>query len=378
LKAVTALNRDFFIVDILHLQAITLWISSLGFLVYTWWRPAEREENQIQTGVIVGLFVYALISTLLLGGQAYATLFAPDQIWTGVLSLLSIVLLAWLAAPRINKRTLRYLFWSMAAVALISLISSLPSIAEGQRLAGIVLQPNILAIILGCGYIAGLYAKGYQHSRLRAAGLLVVVIAILLTQTRAVILLLPAIAAPLLLRLPTSRRKYAWLALAAAVVCAALIAPRITSLDRLAYGVTYRYDLAAYGVQNMTVMPPWGFGPDALSTVSGDYFPLPASLQATTVTDQKLLESTHVVVIDRFLEYGWLGGLSYLLLIVLFIVQGVKKRHDPLILTMFAIGCFVLIQQMVTVARFHSELLAWLAMLTVILKKPTESGGHDA
>lgn len=353
-------------------------MSSLGFLVYAWLRPAQARENQPAVILIVGIFVYALISTLLLGGQAYATLFAPDQMWTGVLSLVSIALLAWLLAPRINQRTLRYFFWSMVVVATVSLLSSVPSIRVEQRLAGIVMQPNILAIILGSGLIAGLYGKASGQTRLRLIGIVILVVAILLTQTRAVIFLLPVMAAPLLFRLPANKRKWVWIAMGAVVLCIALFVPRITSMDRLTYGVSYRYDLVAYSVRHLAVMPPWGFGPDALSTVAGVYYPLPGSLQATTVVDQKLLESSHNIIIDRFLEYGWLGGASYLLLIIVFITQAIKKRHDPLLLTLSVIGCFVLVQHLVTVSRFHSELIVWVAIFAVIGKKPQRAEGpHD-
>ncbi len=333
----------------------------------------RHDENQRKVIILIGIFVYALISTLLLGGQFYQVFFAEDQMWTGVLSLLSILALAWLISPRINQRALRYFFWCMVIIAIVSLLSAIPGIAAGQRLAGIVLQPNILAIMLGSGFIAGVYGKDNGQPQFRLGGLAILLVAILLTQTRGVVILLPIVLIPFLLQLPLKVRKYAWLGLAAGVLGIFLCVPRIASSARFVYGATYRYDLAAYGIKNMAIMPPWGFGPDALTTVSGTYYPLPESLRATTLVDQKLLESSHVIVIDRFLEYGWLGGASYLLLISLFIIQGIRKRHDSLLVVVFAIGCFVLVQQLLTVARFQTEIILWVAMLTVIGKRSTDA-----
>lgn len=364
--------------DIIHFQAIALWTASLGLLVYTFLKPnKDRNRFSVAAGV-AGAFIYALLSTLFLGGQFYQALFAQDQMWTGVISLGSIILIAWLTAPRLNWKVLSTFFYTMTGIATVSLLYDFARILQGGRLGGLVVQPNVLAIILGAGLIAGLYTKDPIHLRTRICAASPIILAILLTQTRAVIVMLPIIILPFVMQHCRLGRTWLW-ALAGLLVLGVLIAsPRLTNFDRLVYGMTYRYDLAAYSLQYTKIMPPWGLGPGGLLNVAGDYYEPTTSLKKTFEIDQKIPESSHVILVDRFIEYGWVGGLSYLALICIFFQQAFKKRKDEFIQVLAAIGIFVFLQQLITVPRFHMELIAWVAMLGVIMYRPTNEAYQDA
>ena len=363
--------------DIIHIQAIALWISSLGLLVYSLFKLGSETERSRVLLVAVLVFVYALVSTVLLGGATWNTLFAPDMMWTGALSLMAIMLIAWLAAPRLDWQTVKLFFCFMAGTALLSLLYGAPEILEGGRLGGLVAQPNVLAIMLGSGLIAGLYTKEPMRIGWRFFGVLSITLAIFLTQTRGVIVMVPLIVMPFAFMHTTIKRQYLVGLATLIVVISCIAAPRLANIDRLTYGVTYRYDLASYSTRYLQVMPPWGFGPGGLSNVVGEFYELPPSLEATILVDQKTPESSHIIFIDRFIEYGWLGGVSYLVVVGLFIAQAYKKRQDDLVKVLAAIGLFVLVQQMITVPRFHTELIAWVTMLGAILYRPTKSETRD-
>lgn len=362
-----------------HIQAVIVWLAATLLLIDVIISPQDKQPiNYLWFAPLVP-FLYGLVSTTLLSGSWQTVLLGLDNEFLGSWTLLSCVVIGLLIARKLRLELLNYFYWSTVALAGVSIIFDVASIARNERLTGLVWQSDVLAIILGAGLTAALFISFKAKKQYVIAAHSLVMSAILLTRTRAVVYLLPLwllfafIKYRSHLKISDRMTKYGLAGASIFILTAGIYAaPRVLSVSRAEFGISYRMDLVSHGSKYLAIMPPWGFGPAALSLVGTDYYQLPKSLEHTMIADQKIPESAHALFLDRFLEYGWVAGLAYLALIIVTVVAAIRTRRNKLTLALTAVGGYLLIQQSVAATSSIVELLTWICILGILMQAAKE------
>lgn len=359
-----------------HMQALAIWMMTGLLLVDRLLKEKPKQSRGKWWFLPLGIFWYGLLSTIVLSGTGVLVFFGQLNQWLGAWTLFCCTVIGLSAIDYITPKVLRIYYWVVVGLGVGSLLYDIPRLLSNDRLSGLVLQPDILAILLGTGLIVRLLIPiKVKHAYIDILSTVLLVMSILLTRTRAVIYLLPIWLVIVIVQhrkqLLASRKKQVLSLMAAFLIlitAGAYAAPRVLSLSRAQYGVSYRVDLMKHSSNYLTIMAPWGLGPGGLSGVVADYYPLPPSLEHTVVIDQKIPENSHNIFLDRFLGYGWLTGLAYLVMIVLFAIAALRTRHDEIARVLSVMGVYLLVQQSVTSTNIILEVLTWICLLGVIAK----------
>jgi len=267
-----------------------------------------------------------------------------------------------------NKLFMVALYVSIVALALVSVPYDLLFIGSLVRLSGPLRQPDFLAAWLGCGLLIGLFAyrwyPRYSKAILAAQGLLLVTL--LLTETRAIIGLV------LLLTLV-----YLWIfkkawkfIIGAVIITCVLFVPFIhtkalhSTTHILQQDVLLRVHIQSVAIQSFKTMPFQGYGPGNIVNV----------LACAKLTSPDLVAvcnrhleytSSHNIFIDRLLEFGWLGGLTYIALTVYAITRGFRSQTESgraLSFCMLLLGFYYL----TNITSTEVELLFWVLLIAAL------------
>ncbi len=363
-----------------HAHAILIWIITILLCVDLAVNRKPVNENINYTWFMpMVIFWYGLLSTTLLSGNWKFVFFGVQNLYIGTWILTCCMATGLLVARKLRVELLDYFYWAMVALGILSILFNMRSLINSERLYGLVLQPDILAVLLGAGLVTSLFISYGDKWRYMLLGYTTLITAILLTRTRAVIYLLPvwAVCAVLQYRSKVQLSKQSsWLAIGVATICVILAgfyaAPRVLSLDRAQFGVSYRADLVTHSSKYLAIMPPWGLGPGGLNTVITDYYEMPESILHTVAIDQKVPENSHNLLLDRFLEYGWIAGVSYLLLLAVTVWAAIRTRHNKLTQALSVTGGYLLIQQLVTSTSSLLELLTWICLAGILMQAAKE------
>jgi hypothetical protein len=363
-----------------HAHAIFIWfvtiLLSADFVLN---HEAGTKKLDYRWFLPVIIFGYGLVSATLLHGNWKFVFFGVQNLYIGTWTLGCCILAGLLIARKLKLEFLNYFYWSMVALVPGSIILGLGGLLQNERLAGLVLQPDLLAILLGAGLVTALLITLKSRWQYILAGHSILIIGILLTRTRAVIYLLPvwAIFAVIKYRskvqLSQKSTLYSFAVAAVLILLAiAYAAPRVLSLSRAQFGVSYRADLISHSSKYLAIMPPWGLGPGGLNTVITDYYQMPESIDHTIAMDQKVPENSHNLILDRFLEYGWIAGAAYILLIGVVVWATIRNRHDRLTQALAGVGGYLLVQQLVTSTSLILELLTWICIMGILMRAARE------
>lgn len=363
-----------------HAHAVLIWIITILLcfdLVVN--RESESKDINYTWFVPLLLFWYGLLSATLLSGNWRFVFFGVQNLYLGTWILACCGVVGLLVARKLRLELLNYLYWAMVGLGVLSILLNVPSLLNDERLYGLVLQPDILAILLGTGLIASLFISYRVTWGYVVLGHAALITTILLTRTRAVIYLLPIWLAYAVLQNRSKMRlskRNTWLGIGLALSCVVLAgvyaAPRVLSIDRAQFGASYRMDLVAHSSKYLAIMPPWGLGPGGLNTVITDYYQMPESIMHTVALDQKVPENSHNVLLDRFLEYGWIAGISYLILLAVTAWAAIRTRYNKLTQALSAIGGYLLFQQLITSTSSLLELLTWICLAGILLQAARE------
>lgn len=359
-----------------HVQAMFIWAAVCLLSVDYLFRNRENKQRANHLWLApLALFAYGLLSTTLLSGNPQNVFFGADNHFIGSWTLLSCILGGLLIGRRLQVQSLAYFYWALVILAVGSIVLDSSSLMAGERLAGLVMQSNLLAVLLGTGLIVGLFTSFMGKWQYLLLGHTILISGVLLTRTRAVIYLLPLWLVCMGFRYRSYvrlRQRSLWygivLAVAVAALAAVYAAPRLLSASRDVYGVSYRAELIQYSSKYLAIMPPWGLGPGGLTNVIGDYYPLPESLRHTVAIDQKIPENSHTIFLDRFLEYGWIPGIAYLATVVMAALAAWRTRRSQLTQVLAVTAGYLLLQQSVSITSPVIEFLTWTCLVYLLLQ----------
>lgn len=328
---------------------------------------------------LLGIFIFTcVVSTAVNPHLGYDLLGAP-YVRLGTAGLLSAIGCG-LAALRLPlDKFLRYLYFEILAIAILSLVYNLLVFGALIRMNGVLAQADILACVLGVGWLLGWYMleryPDRKHVLLGSQLFLTVMLA--LTETRAVLALV------FILGLTWMINKRRWKAVAGSLLAGllllvlllvinAFVPGRLTDSRYAASSLRYRLDLQRQALRASGQKPLWGYGPgnlaDALSC-SG----IPSGPLRITCRQGYFFNSSHNVFLDRILAVGWPGGTAYLALVVVAVYKGwrVKQELQVAIYAIALIGLYYL----TNVTDVVLELLLWLLLLRCLAdsKKPSRA-----
>lgn len=329
--------------------------------------------------ILLALLIYGLITTIVLSGRSFEVLSGVYNFWFGAGVLLSILIIAFLTAPNITRKTLIIYYWSVVTLAVCSLLFNFAQLVQGERMAGLPQQPAVLAAILGVGFLLGFYflTNDYRSPYLYV-GQLLLLISILLTQTRGVVL--PALVAlawyiVILIKNKKLHRYFKTLKFKISTFCLAILliplmylgTSRAINLHKLLFAFSYRQDLIAHSLKIVDFMPPWGLGGGAISEWFLEVGPPPEAIMNTINNDFQLPSSAHNIFVDRLIEYGWLVMGCYIILSVLAFWQLWKSREHRFSKFLATALLFLILQLSVSVPRMEVELLFWIVVALSLL-----------
>ncbi|MDB5171194.1 MAG: hypothetical protein JWO35_888 [Candidatus Saccharibacteria bacterium] len=283
-----------------------------------------------------------------------------------------------LLLQRFDTRTLiKYLYASISLVALISIPYTLIEFHSVVRISGLVAQADVFGVLLGCGFLLGLAlindASKWRNYLLANQCLLVVLL--LLTGTRAAILLTIALAVCWQLQNQRSRfLKFVPIYVILIVVLVGsvhYIQPnRLTNVAYASESVSYRRDLQSAALRSSLDKPLLGYGAGNLADAL-DCTKLSEKSLQTTCHDGYFFNSSHNIFIDRMLGVGWLGGLAYLSIIIFAIYQGLRAKNQAHIFGYLAL--LISLYYLTNVTSVVLELLLWVTLLQCLKKPPTKT-----
>lgn len=311
-----------------------------------------------------------LLSAALNPNLAYNLLGAP-YLRLGALGLLACPLIAFL----LYKKTVGQITESLYLLILIAAFISIPyNIFKFQgmvRFAGIFAQPDIMASLLGCGLILGFGSKlRVRNSYLWLAAQTGLAVLLLLTQTRAVIVLVSLICLGGLI----VAKQFKILVVTVILIAFGVItlsyygSGRLNNPGYARQSLIYRWQLQSSAFGQAFTNPVVGYGPGNLADALECKRLNRPALQKTCNTDGYFFNSSHNVFLDRILAIGWLGGLSFIALFCLAVYRGLKNyKANPFVWPLILIGGYYL----TNVTHVVIELLLWIFMIYCLTYRPS-------
>ena len=353
----------------IDLQGLLLLVSGsfAWCAVLLHYRKTLRLTNRLSQ-VLLAIFAVACLVSFLANPHYGYDFFGAPYIRLGSAGLLACIGIGLLTKTVPLKQLLVYLYGIILGLAAISVPYNLGRLHSLSRIGGVFAQADIMACFVGCGLLIGLgLLLRYKRQRpYILAGQLFLGILLLLTQTRAVLLLV--IGLYILWELQTwgkAGMKRIVICLFTSVLLLGIlhyIAPgRLTSASYADQSVRYRLSLQNYALKASRQKPLWGYGPgnlaDALRCPS-----LPAGPLQTTCHQGYFFNSSHDIFIDRVLAIGWIGGVSYLTIVLLALYTGLRS-HKPEIRIMGYAALLITCYYLTNVTSLTLELLLWVLLV---------------
>jgi O-antigen ligase len=309
-------------------------------------------------GCLIALWVHPTVANLL--GLEHSRL--------GVFTLLACAGCG-LISQHISEHRLAWgIYISSVVVAASTIPYALLTSSNLARTGGVFHQPDFLAIWLVCGCVVslGLRPKQVSSRIFMILSLVFMGLIVLLTETRAAIVLLILIALLITVRELRSRQRIvAVLSIIGATMLLAAIlhnsAPHSRIIDRNYSGESLRYraSLQSYGVQAVRYQPVTGYGPDNIQTgLSCLTFHDPALIK--TCRQGYYFTSSHNIFLDRFIGLGVIGGCAFLITVGGLLYAGIRSTGQA---RYFWYAALVLCAYYCTnVTSVSLELLLWILL----------------
>lgn len=283
-------------------------------------------------GILLAIFAACCLVSLFVNPHIGYDITGAPYIRLGTAGLLASIGIGLLARTIPPQRLLTGLYLLISSLAVVSLPYSWLRLDSLVRIGGVFAQADVFACFLGGGLLLGLEVARQYPTRRKPIfcvqgflGLL-----LLLTQTRAVLLLV------IILGLLWLWQTYnvSLIKLALCVISALLLlgmlaqfAPgRLTNVAYASQSLHYRLTLQNQALR-ATRHSLWGYGPGNLADAL-DCEQLSGKQLQATCRQGYFFNSSHNVFLDRVLAIGWLGGLSYLALVLLAIYRGLRGSKE--------------------------------------------------
>lgn len=347
-------------------------------------KTLERRKLAVYELLVV-LFMASLFLSAFLSETTLLNSFFGD----GVGVILAVICASLLGPVKLTERHVNAFMRMTAFLALASLLINIGTIFNGDRLTGVVNQSNLLAILLGAGVIVGVFTKYYRKTAFSTASFLLIIATLTLTGTRAVIIPILIILSVkglieliILNKIQSGGKKIHYrdisIVVALVVLLLCLLAPssgRVTAPSDLKFGFSYRYNLLEQSFKLAEIMPVWGYGANSISTVFDKYFELPADI-SRTYSEGYFIESSHNIFADILLQYGWLPGVFYVLIILLTSYASIKISKNKESYLPIALFLFLLLQKLLTVTFFEVDVLFWLSVCMINYQYVQQAGAY--
>lgn len=333
-------------------------------------QPVFKPYNRLSLWLIAVFAVCCILSAGLNPHLGYG-LFGAPYIRLGALGLLACVGCGLILDCLRAVTWIKYLYVMIVMLGVLSVPYSLLKYHRLHRLVGLFAQSDLMAVFLGCGLLLGLYLFQTHPSRRKqiAAAQLLLLVLLGLTETRVVIVGVLALA--LLWQYQYQRRLLIrwWpvYLIGLVVLMAGLhwLAPnRLTSPGYASESVQYRLDLQAAALRASASKPLLGYGPGNLADAL-DCRKLTASDLLESCHHGYFFNSSHDIFIDRALALGWLGGLSYLAIVVLALYRGFRAKQEVRIIAYAAL--LISLYYLTNVTSVTLELLYWILLLRLLI-----------
>lgn len=354
------------------IQAYLLLISgSFGWAAYALWPKPSRTRFASFDLALVSVFILSCLVSLVVNQSKLHGLLGESFARMGLLAFLAFIGCA-LAYLRVRlKDLLAGLYLTVLGLALVSLPYSLVRFHTIRRLGGVFSQADWLALVLGCAIIVGislmLARRAWRRPLILTQSFLSVVL--ILTETRAIIVLLVLVLIGWALRERSRVVVYSAVFLSGVAIVGALSLAQLGShrLSDQAYAASsfrYRADLQAEALRASKHNPVWGYGQGNLTTAL-DCGQMTKNELIKSCRENYFFNSSHNVFLDRVLTVGWVGGLAYLGLVIRSIYLGLKSTK-PFVRT--AAYCILLIAgyYLTNPSSIWIELCLWVLMLQTL------------
>lgn len=351
----------------IDMQACIVWALGVIAWVILFWQRQRLKDMRSWLWWPVGLYGLSCIATLWVH-TGIDDLAGMNGSRLGVLTLLACIGCGLIVRQVPAKRLAQGIYASSVALAAVTIPYSLLISGNLSRTGGVFHQADFLAMWLVCGCIVGygLWPKKTAYRALMTLSQLLVIGVILLTQTRAALLLLVVLSICIAIRELHARWRI--MAIVLVLITAVLIgsvlhmtAPHNRILDRgySSESLRYRASLQSYGVRAVRHQPMVGYGPGGIQN----------ALSCLTFHDRALQEtcrqgyyfdSSHDIFLDRFIALGIVGGLAFLVTVIGLLWAGIRSAGTSRYFWYAALA--ICLYYLTNVTSVGIELLLWILL----------------
>lgn len=287
-----------------------------------------------------------------------------------------------LSLRQVKQQHVQYaLYASLSALSIVSVPFTLLQAHAIVRVGGLLYQPDFLAVVAGLAFILGTDLCIKLPSRRWPLGVLqlLLLITILLTQTRAVLGILALVTILQLCQQTTAswrKRSVAMLGFVAITVgliagLQPIIGNRLADTSYASESTSYRAALQSFAVRQLGHNPLVGYGAAGVRySLSCDNLHNPALHR--TCNNGYYFDSSHNIFLDRVLGLGWLGGVSFVIISTFALWYGLRRK------SVFGLGLLLIYLYFWTNASgVEIELLFWICLwLSVPTIKSVDTKKH--
>lgn len=314
---------------------------------------------------LIGLYCIAAVAGLAFGPHNGYSILGSPYSRMGSLGLISAVMCGIVLQQIRAAELARYMYGCISILAIVSMPYTLVRAGSLHRFSGLIAQADIFGALLGCGLLIGLYLWDKSwHRNFVISMQAYLFILLILTGTRATLVLALLLGMAWIIHASTNRVRMLFFCSGCIVLLTLglhfIVPNRLTDASYASQSIGYRLALQKAGIQASAQKPVFGYGAgnlaDALACSK-----LQASSLVKTCHDRYFFNSSHNIFIDRFLGIGVVGGLSFVLTVVLAVVTAIYVKRDVRIYAYVLL--FVSLYYLTNVTNVVLEVLLWTGVL---------------
>jgi hypothetical protein len=347
---------------------------------YSWISFVASKIQKIKWNYLTYLItaLVLLLITIAIYSRGTINLFGAIYSPISAISLLAIIGLALNTSFQKPEFIARAIFFVTALVAFLAFpydIWRYHGLAAG-RVSGTIAQSNALAVYISAGLIIGFYwivSGVYSNKKcLLIAFEAYMLFMVILTQTRFVIILLGLMALTYFVLRIKEGKKIIFIALATLLFAFGsifVVNNRQINQSALEKGVNYRLHLQATAFSGEPIRAVQVNGTNKLLKKLECNNLNSSNDLVLTCFQGFIFSSYHNQYLDRLVQFGWIFGLGYFLLISYGVTSIFEQRHQAILLTL---GCALLLTALyyfTNVTTIEIEILLWILLLQGLSKR---------